>query len=112
MIVLDTFVPRGQVIPTDLRLKASNLNGHPDMQIIYERCPNEFAYKFTFYHTFYYQNNTVETCDEVLDHIIRLMTNQSYDHGASWRETNRERLSESDESHTVYKVNFYIRDAG
>ena len=109
---LEVFVPKDETIPTALRLKAYNLPEHPDMQILYERVPGEFTYKFTFYHTFFYQENTLRVCGDILDQIIRTLCSQSYDHGAAWRETKRELLSESDESSTVYKVGFRIRDAG
>ena len=112
MIHLETFVPKDEIIPTELRLKAYDLPNHPDMQIIYERVPGEFAYKFTFYHTFFYQENTLKVCGDILDQIIRTLCSQSYDHGAAWREISRDFMPESDESYSVYKVKFYVRDAG
>jgi hypothetical protein len=113
MLDISFYTPSDEHIPTELRLKASGFDSHPDMQVIYSRVENEFAYIFTFYHVFLWQENTIHCCHEAVERIASLMCSQSYDHGASWRTTNIQYLSDtSDEHSSSFKVNFRKRDAG
>ena len=113
MIIIDTYKPKNEYIPTELRLKVSGFEDHPDMQVLYFRVPGEFAYQFTFYHTLLWQENTRKCCEDALSKIVSAMCSQSYDHGASWRDIKTEYLeNESDVYHSTFKVNFYVRDAG
>lgn len=113
MIIVDTYKPSKEYIPTDLRLKVSGFENHSDMQVIYCRTPGEFAYEFTFFHTLLWQENTLNCCRDALARIVGIMCSQSYDHGASWRDIKTEYLQDkSDEYSSTFKVNFYVRDAG
>ena len=97
------FYTAEQKIPTQLRLK---VDGHID--VYYNRLPDEFGYKFEF---FKHQGVTVELASAITDEIVAKMIEQSYDHGAQWRESGvREIVNDDfDLSITVF---FRLRDAG
>ena len=100
---MDFYPPDRSVVPTQLRLK---IDGYID--VYYNRLPNEFGYKFKFLKN---QGVTVELASAITDEIVSKMIEQSYDHGAQWRESgDREIVNDDfDLSITVF---FRLRDAG
>ena len=94
-------------IPTRLRLLVED-----KYHVYYEKAKadrlGEFAWKFTFW------DEAKECYEEILDAIVSTMMSQSYDHGASWRETSRRVVNAEDESWGSVEVVvcFRIRDAG
>ena len=104
---IEFYISEDEMIPTQLKLKVND-----KYQVNYSRVPGEFAYEFEM---FGLPQNRKDIADEIIDNIVRKMINQSYDHGASWRETNREFIEEFsyvDVSSYKYKVSFRVRDAG
>jgi len=68
----------------------------------------EFAYRFDVY-----PSDDGVDCDKIVSAIVRKMESQSYDHGAQWRETGRERIDRGRQtSYVSIIVRFYTRDAG
>lgn len=94
-------------IPTAMRLL---VNG--EHLVVYRQTDcdevDEFAYRFDVFPSYDCIN-----CDEIVSAIVREMESQSYDHGAQWRETGRERIDRGRQaSYVSIVVRFYIRDAG
>lgn len=100
---IEFYVPEGETIPTQLRVKVDEA-----IDIFYSRLPEAFGFKFEF---FKHQGVTLEMATAITDEIVRKMVSQSYDHGAQWRECGvREVVNDKwDLSITVY---FRVRDAG
>lgn len=97
------YIPKSQTIPTQLRVKIDD-----KYDIYYDKVPGMFAWDFQFF-------GEAKDCYEVLlDKIVHTMCNQSYDHGASWRETKREIVKQGSEWYDdfVVRVYFRVRDAG
>ena len=96
------YIPKDESIPTRLRLKVDGAD------VYYERVDSCFAYDFTLC------GKAKENATAIVDEIVRKMCNQSYDHGAMWRETNREVIEEAalDWECTIIRVHFRVRDAG
>lgn len=100
---IEFYIPNGQVIPIQLRLKVDDR-----YDVYYRRDPNEFAWYFTFW------NEAKDHYERILDDIVAKMEQQSYDHGAAWRETERQLTQEPREWYEPIevKVSFRVRDAG
>ena len=101
------FIQPIEEIPTALRLVVNE-----KYVVVYRRTDcdvsGEFAYRFDVY---YGDDNT--DYDELVSAIVRKMESQSYDHGAQWRETSRERIDRGRQtSYVSIIVRFYTRDAG
>lgn len=64
------FIPKNEIIPTKMRLKKDNI------QIIYERCADSFAYRFDVYNL-----NSEQEGQTLIKEIANQMCLQSYDHG-------------------------------
>lgn len=100
---IDFYIPQDKVIPTELRLK---VDGQYD--VYYENSPNDFSYRFSF---FKFQGITMEMARAIVDEIVSRMIDQSYDHGAQWKEYWGREFVEND-----YKIQitafFRVRDAG
>lgn len=93
-----------EAIPTSMKLLVNKR-----YTVVYREAdgtkPGEFAYRFYVYHG----NDSID-CDKLVSAIVRKMESQSYDHGAQWRETNRQRVDK--DGYTIILVRFYVRDAG
>ena len=96
------FIPSSETIPTQLRVKVDGVD------VYYDKVPGKFAYTFKF---FKFQGVTMELAKTIVDELVRRMENQSYDHGAQWRETACRNVYE-DEYDITITVFFYKRDAG
>ena len=75
---IDFYIPQDKAIPTELRLK---VDGQYD--VYYEKFPYDFAYRFSFLKS---QGITLEMARTIVDEIVSRMIDQSYDHGAQWKE--------------------------
>lgn len=77
---IEFYIPKDETIPTRLRLEVDGT-----VDVYYEKLPNAFAYKFTF---FRHQGVTSEMACAITDKIVSRMISQSYDHGSGsqWRE--------------------------
>lgn len=109
---IEFYTPEWEMIPTTLRLNITELKNHPPLKATYEQYPDEFAYKLTVYHALLEQPDTFKICNDIADKFISILQSQSYDHGASWRLTDKIILSDSDEYSTKFKLSFRVRDAG
>lgn len=98
---IEFYIPKDETIPTQLRLKVDG------MDVYYEKVHNDFAYDFTLW------GKARENSTAIVDAIVRRMCSQSYDHGAEWRERNRETIEHGPEewSALVIRVYFRIKDA-
>lgn len=67
------FIPDDQTIPTQLRLLVDGVH------VYYEKMRNGFYYRFEIY------TNDEDKAREIVEECARIMSDQSYDHGASWR---------------------------
>jgi hypothetical protein len=106
--MIEFYIPPSQTIPTIPRLNIDNCK----YQVIYTRDMNEFAYTFEFYKWKSDEPITEELALEILDQIVRTMSNESYDHGASWRATSIDKIENEYTGCPTYKVKFRIRDGG
>lgn len=68
------YIPDNEIIPTKLRLKKDNI------QVIYQRCTNDFGYEFDVY-----ELSNEQEGRELVEEIANQMCLQSYDHGQEWR---------------------------
>ena len=96
------YIPQSESIPTQMRLKVDGLD------VLYDKIHGNFAYTFGFYK---FQGVTKELANTIVDELVHRMENQSYDHGAQWRETRCRNVYE-DEYNITITVFFYTRDAG
>lgn len=94
--------PQSETIPTQMRLKVDGVD------VYYDKVPGKFAYTFKF---FKIQDVTMELAKTIVDEVVDRMKEQSYDHGAQWRETSCRSVYE-DEYDITITVFFYKRDAG
>lgn len=78
---IEFYKPSDEYIPTRLRLKVDGT-----IDVYYKQVHDSFAYDFEFY------NCPEGKESEILDRIVSLLCNQSYDHGSEWREIRRELL--------------------
>jgi hypothetical protein len=94
------YIPKDETIPTRLRLIVDG------MHVYYEKVPNEFAYDFTLW------GKARDNAIAIVDKLVRILCNQSYDHGAQWREVKREIVEEGTEEWEpiTIRVFFRIRD--
>lgn len=109
------YTPKDEYIPTELRLKITDIPNHPDLSAIYKRSENEFAYEITIFKGLNTQNNTNSICREIVEKFANLLVSQSYDHGAQWRVTDIIEMFSPmnlDDFSVTYKIRFYVRDAG
>ena len=96
------YIPEFETIPTKLRLKKGNI------QIIYKRCEDNFAYEFDIY-----ELNSEQEGKELVKEIANQMCLQSYDHGQEWIITDIE-IKECEINnlikHGTWIVKFRIKD--
>lgn len=97
------FYSAGEQIPTELRLKVDD-----KFDVYYKQLSDKFGYKFEF---FKHQGVTIELATKITDEIVSRMIDQSYDHGAQWRESGVRDVDNSDFELSV-TVFFRVRDAG
>lgn len=97
---VEFFIPDDQIIPTRLRLLADGTH------VYYEPVSNRFAYRFTVY------TEDENAAANIVEEIARIMCNQSYDHGASWRIKTITRIPTDSIMSFDYEVDFRLRDAG
>lgn len=100
---IDFYIPKDQTIPLQLRLKVNE-----QYDVYYEALADVFGYEFTF---FKIQGITKEMATAITDEIVLRMIDQSYDHGASWRESKVQGYFENDHEIAI-TVYFKVRDAG
>ena len=98
---IEFYIPKDETIPTQLRLKVDG------MDVYYEKVDGEFAYDFTLF------GKAKAKPTEIIDQIVSVMCNQSYDHGSEWRESRRKVLHSPVEEwdHLIIRVYFRIKDA-
>ena len=98
---IEFFIPDDQTIPTNLRLTADGVH------VFYNPLPDRFAYRFTVY------TEDENSAANIVEEIARIMCDQSYDHGASWRVKTIIRIpTDGDILSFDYEVDFRFRDAG
>ena len=102
-IKIDFYIPQDKAIPTELRLK---VDGQYD--VYYKKFTNIFAYRFSFFKC---QGITMEMAEAIVDEIVPQMIDQSYDHGAQWKEYWDREFVENDYEIQITAF-FRIRDAG
>ena len=100
---INFYIPQNETIPTKLRVK---VDGQYD--VYYERLAHDFAYRFSFFKS---QGITLEMAEMIMDEIVPQMIDQSYDHGAQWRELGVRNVVESNYDIQI-TVFFKVRDAG
>ena len=93
-----------EVVQTRL---AVDVNG---VRVDYKR-EEDFSYLFWL---FLDDNMTAEDCEKIIDEVVFEMEEQSYDHGAQWRESYRQASFDEMERYGTYscRVYFRVRDAG
>lgn len=74
--MIKQIINNSQIVQTGLAIEVDGI--HVD----YCRIHDKFAYKFTIYETI--DSNLIEA---TIDQVVSAMCDQSYDHGAEWRET-------------------------
>ena len=97
------FYSAEQKVPTQLRLKVDD-----NIDVYYSHLPDKFGYKFEF---FKHLGVTAELASAITDEIVSKMIEQSYDHGAQWRESG-DREIVNDDFELSITVFFRLRDAG
>ena len=103
---IDFYIPQDKAIPTELRLK---VDGQYD--VYYEKFPlvcDDFAYRFSFLKP---QGITPEMARTIVAEIVSRMIDQSYDHGAQWKEYLGRDFVEDDYEIQITAF-FRVRDAG
>lgn len=100
---IDFYIPKDTTIPLQLRLEVNE-----QYSVYYKESADVFGYEFTF---FKIQGITKEMATAIVDEIVLRMIDQSYDHGAHWRETKVREYFENDFK-IIVKVYFRVRDAG
>jgi len=93
-------------IETNLSIKIDNVN------VSYGEIPsaifdNEYKDEELVY---YIQTSNQEKHEELVDKIINLLKNQSYDHGSEWRKTRKD-IIKSDKYSQLSLVAFRIKDS-
>ena len=98
---IEFYIPKDQTIPTRLRLKVDGLD------VYYDAVDGAFAYDFTLW------GEARKKATAIVDEIVRILCNQSYDHGVEWRETKREVVEEGvmDWEPHVVRVFFRVKDS-
>lgn len=98
---IEFYIPKDQTIPTQLRLKVDG------MDVYYDKVSDVFAYDFTMW------GKAREHGTAIVDELVHILCNQSYDHGSEWRETKREVIEKGvmDWEPTVIRVHFRIKDS-
>lgn len=100
---IEFYIPESETIPTKLRLKKDNI------QIIYEKFTDDFAYEFNIY-----ELNSEQEGKELVEEIANQMCLQSYDHGQEWKVANIE-MKECEINnfikHGTWIVKFRIKDS-
>lgn len=99
-MTIEWYKPEDEVIPTQMRLMVA---GKAD--VYYERLHDTFGYRFRFLDS---QVDMAQAMT-ITDEIVQTLCAQSYDHGASWRET--ERKAGHEDFYIVVDVKFRVRDA-
>ena len=99
---IEFYIPKDQVIPTQLRLKVDD-----SIDVYYGRTENG-GWKFDF---FKHQGVTLEMATQITNEIFSKMIWQSYDHGAQWRECGVREIV-NDEYELSISVFYRVRDAG
>lgn len=94
---IEFYIPKDQTIPTRLRLKVDG------MHVYYDKVDGAFAYDFTLW------GKARDNGNAIVDEIVRRMCNESYDHGAEWRETKREVIEEGSEDWETIVIRVYFR---
>lgn len=96
-------IPKGEVIPTNLRLK------YGDVSIIYYRDKDDSL----TWHIDLYNVKDQEEANDIVNKMVNTMCIQSYDHGAEWRSEGIE-IGDSHfnsfSSYAEYIVHFRIKD--
>ena len=98
---IEFYIPKDQTIPTQLRLKVDGLD------VYYDKVNDAFTYDFTLW------GQARKNGTAIVDEIVRRLCNESYDHGAEWRETKREVIEEGveDWEPIVIRVYFRVKDS-
>lgn len=91
-----------EVVPTRLRITVNDKH-----TITYRRLEDCFGYEF--------EVSPKEGADKAVEEVVRMMEDQSYDHGACWRRTSIEEVEKDIgiENHWYrwFVVKFRIRDS-
>lgn len=100
---IEFYIPKDEKIPTQLRVKVDD-----KIDVYYDALPDTFGWSLKF---FKHQGVTSEMVNAITDEIVHLMSWQSYDHGAYWKERGVREIKEED---YIFVVNVYfrVRDAG
>ena len=98
---IEFYIPKHEKIPTSLRLSVDG------KQVRYKRVNDIFAYDFHFF------NHTEEESLEIAKEIARVMCDQSYDHGQSWRVTDVSIIKQEERYAVgvIVRIKFRIRDS-
>lgn len=102
------YIPESETIPTKLRLLVEK-EDDKDITISYKRLENEFGYEFEVYDTL-----SVVEADQIINQVVQMMCNQSFDHGSEWRMKSIERIKSDINfaySYVGYIVKFRIKDS-
>lgn len=98
------FIPDDQTIPTQLRLLVDGVH------VYYEKMRDSMFYRFEVY------TDDADKAREIVEECARIMCDQSYDHGASWRTIKLELYDVHKINGVpisfIYTVGFRKRDAG
>lgn len=100
---MEFYIPEGQIIPTELRLKKGKTH------IYYKELDDKFGYEFKLY-----EIDSKEQGENIVKDIANIMCNQSYDHGSEWRTTNIECIEFNDNwwsKSGKWQVTFRIKDS-
>lgn len=96
------YIPKSQTVPTQLRVVA---DGH---HVYYDKVPDGFGYDFQFF-----GGVTEEEASKIVDEIVSIMCNQSYDHGSEWRVDSKEVVKQEERYYCgpIIRVMFRVRDS-
>lgn len=98
-------IPSDQIVPTKLRLIADGLH------VYYMQLWDCFGYRFEVF-AIPGEKLEEERARRIVDEIARVMCEQSYDHGVSWRIESIKMLADNSGISYGYDVKFRVRDAG
>lgn len=99
---IEFYIPKGEIIPTQLRLKVDDA-----IDVYYKRVPIALGWRFEFLKS----QVTQSIATAITDEIVSQMTSQSYDHGAQWRECGVREIEEN-KFMVCITAFFRKRDAG
>lgn len=99
---IEFYIPKDQVIPTQLRVKVDE-----NIDVYYSSLKDAFGYKFDF---FKHQGISLDLATAITDEIVSRMISQSYDHGAQWGECGVRKVVNDDFDLSI-TVFFRVRDA-